>query len=547
MNKPIALDTIASQIPSHILESNPRFYDFLAAYYEWTTQSGNAKERISNHTDYLSFEKSLDEYTNAMKNEYLSDIPEKALIDKELFIKWSRKFNLARGSHASYKFLFKLLFNEQTTSIYLPKENILKTSDGVWISGESTLYVTHSADNLNQFQFQRISQERPIYEDIVERAVASVQRVRTKYIGRYVVTELTVSNIVGEFKEGFPIKTEAGAEEWIIPTGNTVDILDGGSGHFNGQRLFIEGMDDNNVSRNTEQNGLFDIRITTFFNESDISVLINGNPPSSFKFDGRFLSSADIIEGDLISVTFPAYQGYIVVDSINELQQIEAINILDLPIATPTEYTVTPSNGSTFEGTLTFGLVKSLKGYYQGTRGQLSSNMYLQDSYFYQNYSYAIRTEQDFSAYADIVKRVLHPSGFVLFGQLSYINIVELLLAYQDDIEIPPTTLNTLHKYGLGGNYRFVTRFKDKASIRLYKQSNFDSLDQDYLNGEVGYDLESKFLSDRIVDYSYNDIKGWMSKFNWADYYLYIPEDYSDVLDSGNLYFETGYVSTRTV
>jgi hypothetical protein len=386
-----------------------------------------------------------------------------------------------------------------------------------------------------------------LFQDIVETATASVQEVRTKYVGRYIVTELTVSNINGEFQPGFPITTDAGAEEWIIVSGSSVDINDGGSVQFNSQRLFIDNLNDNVITREAEQDGLFDTRVSSFFTDIDVSVQVNGTPITTFAFNGRFVSSNDISVDDTIQVTLPSYQGYIVIDRVNIDQQATSADILDLPIGTDTTYTVTTDNGSTFNATLTMGTTKLIKGFYQGTRGHLSSNMYLQDSYFYQNYSYAIKTQQDFGAYADIVKRALHPSGFVMFGHLNYLNIVELILTYQDEIEIPPSVLNILHKYGLGGNYNFVNKFKDKASIRLYRQSFFDALDQDYLNGEAGYDLESKFLADRIASYEYPNKKGWMSKSNAADYYLYIPQDYSEVKDSGNLYFETGYVSTRTL
>jgi hypothetical protein len=539
-------DTILSQIPSHIIENYPRFYEFLAAYYEWMMQDGNPQERITNHMDYLNFEKSLDQYVNMMKKEYLSDVPEEVLVDKEMFIKWSKKFNLSRGSHASFKFLFKILFGEQTTSIYLPKENILKTSDGVWVSGESLIYVTHSSDNLEQFQFQTIEQERPIYGDITEKSTALVQRVRTRYVGRYVVTELSVANINGEFKQDYPIKTVAGAEEWLINVGNSVSVNQRGSGHFNGERLFIDNFTDYAVNRNSEQDFLFDTRVTSFFNSTDLQLFVNSSQVTDFEFDGRFISSSAISKNDDVEVILPSYQGYIVVDEINQSQEITSVDLLDLPIGTGSSFSVISESDPTLEADMHIGYTKTVKGYYQGTKGQLSSNMYLQDSYFYQNYSYAIRTQQDFTAYADIVKRVLHPAGFVLFGQLSFINIIELILTYQDQIDIPPTVITNLHKYGLGGNYNFVNRFKDGASIRLYKQSDFDSLDQDYLNGEAGYDLESKYLADLISSYDLAPIKGWMSKFNWADYYLYVPQDYSDEDESGDLYFETGYVSTRT-
>ena len=546
-NKRTSLDTLSGSIPSHILEEYPRFYDFLAAYYEWANQQGNAKERIANHMDYLSFSDSIDSYIDAMKQEYLVDTPEAVLLDKELFIKWSRKFNLTRGSRASYQFLFKLLFDEQNIDLYLPKDNILKTSDGVWISGESLMLVSYNDDNLEQFQFQQIEQKRPIYADIVETATASVQRVRTRYVGRYIATELSIADIAGEFKPGFPINTQRSLTEWIVPIANNATIDNAGSGHQIGQRIYIDGMNINEVERIADVNSLFDTRITSFFTENDISVYVNSNLINDYTYDGRVISSTSINIGDLVVVEMPAYQGYIVVDQVDENQGIKSIDILDLPIGKPGTYNLsTDTTGSSFAGTISFGLSKPVKGYYTGTKGQLSSNMYIQDSYFYQNYSYTIRTEQDYDEYADIVKRILHPSGFLMFGQLDYINIIELILHYQDDIEIPNNIQTLLPKYGLGGNYNFINRFKDGASIRLYRQPFFDSLDQDYLKGEVGYDLESKFLADRVSSYEYPNKKGWMSKSNASDYFLYVPQDYSEETESGIQYFETGYVSQRT-
>ncbi len=60
-------------------------------------------------------------------------------------------------------------------------------------------------------------------------------------------------------------------------------------------------------------------------------------------------------------------------------------------------------------------------GYWQGTDGFLSSNKYIQDSYYYQEYSYELRTGQPVNKYKDIVDKLVHPSGMLMFGQI-YIN-----------------------------------------------------------------------------------------------------------------------------
>jgi hypothetical protein len=51
--------------------------------------------------------------------------------------------------------------------------------------------------------------------------------------------------------------------------------------------------------------------------------------------------------------------------------------------------------------------------------GHLSSSRYIQDSRYYQSFSYVIKTGQTISNWRDSVKKLLHPSGFAFFGQVS--------------------------------------------------------------------------------------------------------------------------------
>lgn len=50
--------------------------------------------------------------------------------------------------------------------------------------------------------------------------------------------------------------------------------------------------------------------------------------------------------------------------------------------------------------------------------GKLSSTKYLQDSRFYQAFSYVIKTGQTIDNWRDAVKKLLHPAGFAFFGQV---------------------------------------------------------------------------------------------------------------------------------
>lgn len=605
-------DTISSQIPGHILESYPRFTEFLEAYYEWLHQEGNPYAAIKYHMDYLDFQKSMDAYVDFMKTEYLHDIPNSVLVDKELFIKWSRKFHQARGSHASYKFLFKILFDEQDTSIYLPKENILKVSDGVWTDNESRMLLTNTA-GLNNFSFQILEQEREIGAGVFEYAYATIQTAKRRYSGRYDLIELRVTDIQGTFYKDWPVKTEIGEEAWLIDTIETVNIVDGGENHVRGERITFDSIGDYIVERDATVTGEFDTHVTTNFKASELSVEVNSSPITDFTYDGRTIESASIAVDDTVTVTLPSFSGYMSVGQTDVDGSIIEVDILEAPIGThlPSYSVSNDGYGTGFVGEAIRGLYSNVNGYYKNSRGHVSSNMYIQDSFFYQNYSYAIQTEQNIESYSEIVKDILHPSGFLMFGIMNIISVVESIIEFVSDSgEVLPNESYYINKYSLGPNYSFFDRLKAGLSKRLYRMYHFrDKVNDAYMDDGfmvdedsyvVGvYPIRVRYDSDQTVgdefqyvedgvfeniedvvettyykledkslertytfggyfdDYYYEGEffqntgtyfvtkDGWMTKHNLVDYHLFIPQDYSSEVESGNLYFETGYVSER--
>lgn len=51
--------------------------------------------------------------------------------------------------------------------------------------------------------------------------------------------------------------------------------------------------------------------------------------------------------------------------------------------------------------------------------GKLSVKKYIQDSRYYQSFSYVIKTGQTIDFWRDSVKKLLHPAGFAFFGQVT--------------------------------------------------------------------------------------------------------------------------------
>ena len=73
-------------------------------------------------------------------------------------------------------------------------------------------------------------------------------------------------------------------------------------------------------------------------------------------------------------------------------------------------------------------------GYYKSDRGRLGvSNQKLQDSFFYQDYSYVIKSATSIEQWRDLIKSTTHPAGFKLFGQVD----VESTASSEMPVETP--------------------------------------------------------------------------------------------------------------
>lgn len=75
------------------------------------------------------------------------------------------------------------------------------------------------------------------------------------------------------------------------------------------------------------------------------------------------------------------------------------------------------SNGSVIEGILNLTGVGTSRGFWKNTQGFLNSDKYLQDSFYYQEYSYEIKSSRSIDRYIDVLKQIFHPVGNEVFGR----------------------------------------------------------------------------------------------------------------------------------
>ena len=91
----------------------------------------NPVQNIQQLTNFRDPDKVINNFLTKMRTEFMATLPEKldSNVDKTNVIKNIRSLYLAKGTAKANEVFFKMLFNENSETIY-PKENMLRISDG---------------------------------------------------------------------------------------------------------------------------------------------------------------------------------------------------------------------------------------------------------------------------------------------------------------------------------------------------------------------------------------------------------------------------------
>jgi hypothetical protein len=127
---------VAQQVPEYVSDEYPLFVSFLEAYYEFMeTAQGTQKNNVlslGKNMRYISdVDVSIGAFEKSFFNNFASLIPRDVEINKETLIKNVLPLYISRGNEKSFKLLFRMLFNDEV-DVILPKNNILRVSDGRW-------------------------------------------------------------------------------------------------------------------------------------------------------------------------------------------------------------------------------------------------------------------------------------------------------------------------------------------------------------------------------------------------------------------------------
>src|SRR5210317_598586 len=209
---------------------------------------------VTNIQELLNFrdpDKVISNFLTKFRNEFLNTLPENlnSSVNKRNLIKNVRSLYRAKGTNRGHELFFKLLFNEDSETIY-PREQMLRASDGQWDTQLIMRAIQSTAQSLTGDTADLVG--RTITGE-TSGATAIIENVFKFQIGENLVTEfiLNEDTISGTFSTsevirgtqtdeddifikatitGIPNSTTLTNDGTLYTEGETVSITGGGAG-----------------------------------------------------------------------------------------------------------------------------------------------------------------------------------------------------------------------------------------------------------------------------------------------------------------------------
>jgi len=437
-------------VPSHIRASYPQFIDFIAAYFDYLEESSESAYYQNTLPEQRDIRTQDQQFLQQIEKEIGLYVPKAYLANPRVFYDRISDLWRSKGSDEAIRTFFRIFLNDEI-EIFYPWSQVLIPSDGRWIV-EDKIRVTMISGEAESFTGEIIQQ-------LESNATARVDRVERKVYSDGIIFELTLvtGSQLGEFNPRERIIGPGGLEAEIYRSLADIQILTGGSGYQRGDRIRVEGFEGFTftayVSGVDEQNGsITDVRISNYGAGNTPNQVLNSQNPPTYYFEDFLLyrTSDDLLVGPSqnlgnltaylrdTNIQIPVVDSEVIVDGrvepiiipLDELELVIPGRIVDTRIAVDITFTspvfeIDTINGTGAQFLLAFGAVVTTPGYYEDVRGQLSESIVLQDSHFYQKFSYEVSTNYSTREWIDALKRTVHPGGTEVFGNIRINQILD--------------------------------------------------------------------------------------------------------------------------
>jgi hypothetical protein len=473
---------IDSLFPDHVAANYPRLIEFAKIFFEYLEE--NNRSSYYQNTLYLQRDvrEQDPEFAEYIKRELGILSRRDYAVDPKIFYDNIVEIWQSKGSEESIKTFFRLFFNDEV-EIYYPWEAVLIPSDGRWVV-DTVIRVTRLVGEPEEFAGKRIFQ-------VASDAEAVVDRVERKVYADQVIYELKLipRSVVGTFIDHKVIYADETLTAEVYRSVVALNIQQAGSGYKVGDKITLDGYEGMSfvayVDSVDQNGGILGASINDFGSgNTPFSVIATNTTKPYFLIDFVFYEYE--LDENYGLITQTGVEPFVNYGLITEnvvlasdygyltLQEVQDLNII-----------IFTEEGSDASVEIKYGALATYNGYYDGIKGQLSEGIVLQDSKYYQKFSYEVQTSFSSSQWLQPLKKFAHPAGTEVIGNVIIFNKYNvgiqdyfIFVKSQDPVEftfiespgISDTALGFVQDYVLADDFYFaedyvgVTAF-DKTSI----------------------------------------------------------------------------------
>ena len=403
---------------------------------------------------FPSISASLDINDKVNENQTVEDF-------KRFLVKHSREFYQSKGTEDSFRYLFRTVYNKEI-DMYYPEDDILKASDNTYYNSRVLRMLPKDSLDID------LKSRYVTGETSGATAVIENYYFKKSFNRNLVELELNSSTIKGVFSVNENLKIindEQNPENigTVLSSLQSIEVLKTSTEKFNlGEKIIL----DKNLNR--IQLHEIPLNFRTEYIELEVEKLEDGriygfeisNPGKGYSLGDKILFDNE----DVHIKSFPKRFLKAYVSELCHLGSIKKIKVvcegrgyLKLPKIVSIgnrEYDESDSNNavinfisenvgkaktikiinngfdysqdkvkidlngdSNYDLELNFGSISDDAGEFLNNRGFLSDTKVLQDSFYYQKFSYVIKSDVSPKDYKDLVKRLVHPAGTKFFGE----------------------------------------------------------------------------------------------------------------------------------
>ena len=451
ITKPKLSSLVASQVPEFVRSDHQSFVAFLEAYYDYLEST---QQNLENLRD---LDKTLDSFIRYFKDELASKLPY-STVDQRFLMEHIKEHYGAKGSEASYKLLFRILFGKEV-SIDYPAKQMLRASDGKWnqdvsifckiLSGNPNDPIGKIVDVVTPNKIIRVLVDRRQYVEVeVDRVVKVADNVYEYFIDRRFFGGINVGDRI-RYRDDIN-NVYFSAE--ILSTTSTLEVQKKGAGFKVGDLYNIKNFDGyGSIMKIVRVDGTggilqaqlikYGIGYTTDFTTTVSSI--GGQEAGSTA--GTTIQRIDVPQsgGTLTNLS--------ITDRMDGFSESGTINTADYwsPNYADGAYaglvmrefgiSNVDASATTIEPAIikcTLGPLAKYPGYYINNDGFLDDAIFIQDSRYYQAYSYVVKIDEALDSYKTAVKNLIHPAGMAIFGEYDIRNEFDISETLESLIKI---------------------------------------------------------------------------------------------------------------